>query len=90
MTFYRTKNCPGCRTIEETLNELVMTVRCVALQDKSELPAKLSGRKLPLLVDEGRIIEGPEKILEHLEQLADFKKQWYKYQSDACYCGEET
>jgi glutaredoxin len=90
MTFYRTKDCPGCRAVEETLNDLAMAVRCVAVQDKSELPAELAGCKLPLLVDEGSIIQGSDKILDHLEQLADFKKQWYKYQSDACYCSEET
>lgn len=89
MTFYRTKGCPGSQAIEETLNDLTMAFDSVVVDDISRLPEVLSGQKLPLLVDEGKIIQGAEKIVHHLAQLADFKKQWYKYQSDACYCEDD-
>jgi glutaredoxin len=89
MTFYRTKNCPGCQAIEGTLNDLAIAFDCVALEDKSGLPDELSGQKLPLLVDEGKLIQGGRDIVDHLAQLAEFKEQWYKYQSDVCYCEDE-
>ena len=89
MTFYRTTNCPGCQAVEDTLNDLVMACRYVNLDSRNGLPPELAGRRLPLLVDGDKIIEGSRPILAHLEKLADFKKQWYKYQSDVCYCDDE-
>ncbi len=86
MIFYRTQNCSGCQMIQETLQEMSVACRSVVVEDKSRLPDELSGQKLPLLVDEGNVIQGSRDILEHLSKLADFQKQWYKYQSDACYC----
>jgi hypothetical protein len=40
-------------------------------------------------MDDKEIIQGKDKILAHLEDLEGFKEQWYKFQSDACYCVEE-
>lgn len=75
--------------IQDTLQEMAIACRSVVVDDKTLLPGDLSDKKLPLLVDEGRIIQGSHDIFEHLSKLADFKKQWYKYQSDACYCQDE-
>jgi hypothetical protein len=42
----------------------------------------------PLLIDEGKIIQGSKNIINHLNELEEFKNQWYKFQSDVCYCEE--
>lgn len=89
MIFYRMKNCPGCAAIEETLNDLAIAYKSAVLDDKNEMPVELSGQKLPLLVDEDEVIQGSHNIIDHLTKVTEFKKQWYKYQSDACYCDEE-
>jgi len=89
MTFYRTKDCPGCQAIEDTLNDLAIAYDCVAVEDGNELPGELVGQKLPILIDEGKTIRGSSNIIDHLADLANLKKQWYKYQSDACYCEDD-
>jgi len=32
---------------------------------------------------------GSEAAIEHIEELRRFKEDWYRFQSDACYCEEE-
>ena len=75
--------------IQETLDEMAIACRSVALDDRHELPEDLRGRKLPLLVDQDRVFQGGEAIIGHLSELEKFKKQWYKYQSDVCYCEDD-
>jgi glutaredoxin len=87
-TLYRTENCPSCTTLEETLDELVVQHEVVVVDDPRDerLP---NGRKPPVLVDDERVVEGSEAIQEYLEGVQDFKAQWDKFQSDACYCDDE-
>jgi len=88
--FYKTKNCQSCRTIEDMLTELCMPFKVMALEDRDELPKTLpADASLPLLIDEQKILQGPTEIINHLEELGRLKEQWYKFQSDVCYCDEE-
>ena len=89
ITIYRTKGCPRCSDIQEALEELAIARRVVEVHTCNELPAEL--RKdfaPPLLLDEGKAIQGSSEILKYLEQMASFKELWYKHQSDACYCND--
>jgi hypothetical protein len=71
------------------LRELCMPFEVVVSEGRDTLPQMLpANAKLPLLTDEGEIFEGPENIINHLNYLQKFKEQWYKYQSDVCYCDE--
>jgi hypothetical protein len=89
LTFYRTKTCDGCGQIQEALDEMVIAHKTEVLDSADELPRELQGEGgPPVLVDEGKVIQGREDILNHLEELEGFKKLWEKYQTDACYCGE--
>lgn len=76
--------------IQEVLKELCLAHDTVVLDSRQDLPDELrASGPPPVLVDDGEIIQGREKILAHLEDLAAFKDLWYKFQSDACYCDEE-
>lgn len=87
---YITKHCSGCAGIDETLKELCIAHKTVVLGPDDQLPAQFSSaKKPPVLVDGEEVIQGSEKIVQHLQELAEFKALWDKYQSDACYCGEE-
>ena len=89
--FYRTKDCRGCQVIEETLREMSagFAVKIVGPRDEAmgDLPVEAPP---PVLVDGKTVIQGFENIIRHLEELEGFLKEWRKFQSDACYCGEET
>ncbi len=90
LTFYRTRDCARCDDIEEKIEELHIAHDVVALKnedadDEANLPP---GARPPVLIDEHEVIEGADAILKHLESLEKFKADWYKFQSDACYCDE--
>lgn len=89
ITFFRTKSCPGCSAIQETLEELCIAHKVILVDENrgrsSGLPA---GARPPVLVDEDEVIQGGDAIIGHLEKLKDFKAVWEKFQSDACYCDE--
>ena len=87
MKLYRHKECCECGAIQETLDELVMPYETLYPKDATRQVPGEDGR-LPVLVDEGRRFVVRDPILRHLEELRQFREQWYKYQSDACYCEE--
>ena len=71
------------------LRELCMPFKVVEIEDRDALPKNLPADTcLPLMIDEQFIVEGTADIINHLEELEKFKNQWYKYQSDVCYCDE--
>jgi hypothetical protein len=68
---------------ESTLAHRVLPGRCPG---KSAESAK-SGA--PALEDDEGVYMGAAAILKRLEELELECKEWYKYQSDACYCDDE-
>ena len=89
ITFYRTKKCPGCQSIQAVLENLSLAHKVVIISDKNKLPHGLPpNTKFPALVDNGEIVQGNRNIVTHMEKLEGFKKEWDKFQSDACYCDE--
>jgi glutaredoxin len=90
MTFFRTEDCKGCGAIQEALRHLCMAHETVVVSSEAELPAEAAGHGgPPILVDEHEVIGGSRQIIDHLEELERYKSQWYKYQSDVCYCDDE-
>ncbi len=90
ITFFRTSECGGCAAIQEVLGELTIAHDVVVLDAPEDLPSEFAAAgPPPVLVDGREIIQGRENILAHLEKLAEFRKLWYKFQSDACYCDKE-
>jgi len=55
--------------------------------NKNKLPY---GKRTPVLVDGQKIVQGSSNIARYLEKLEGFKTLWEKFQSDACYCGEDV
>lgn len=88
--FFRTRDCKGCAAIQEALEELSLAHKVVVLDSKNDLPGEFAAAgPPPVLMDDKETIQGRERILAHLEKLAEFRELWYKFQSDACYCDEE-
>ncbi len=82
-------DCPRCGDVVEVLEQLAVAFDVVKVARGDSLPAELpEGAHLPVLTDGDEVFQGSEEILDHLEQVKDFKALWYKYQSDACYCEE--
>jgi hypothetical protein len=88
LRFLRTRDCRGCQAIQGTLEELSLAHEVVVVSGPTDA-AMPPGNRPPLLVDEGRSIQGSEKIIAHLQELEGLKSQWERFQSDACYCDEQ-
>jgi glutaredoxin len=90
LKFHRTPDCLRCREIQETLEEMSYAHEVIVVRNRNEIEAEvLEHKKLPLLIDDDKVSEGSEEILQHLEELKGFKELWDKFQSDACYWGDE-
>jgi glutathione S-transferase len=88
--YFRMPNDGDSTVIQDALDELCMAHETVVLESAEELRADLTGQgRPPILVDGHNVITGSDHILTHLEELSRFKKQWYRFQSDACYCDEQ-
>jgi hypothetical protein len=72
------------------MEDLSLAHKVVMVKDRAELPVEISkDSRLPVMVDGNEIIQGHDQILHHLEELENFKAEWDKFQSDACYCDDE-
>jgi len=88
--FFRTESCPSCRDIENALKELCLAHEVVVVKAEDDIPASVApDTRLPFLIDGDKLIQGSNNIIAHLSELEEFKSQWYKFQSDACYYDEE-
>ena len=87
--FYRNAGCPACESREQILKELCIAHKAVVVYEnnKNKLPY---GKRAPVLVDGQKIVQGSSNIARYLEKLEGFKTLWEKFQSDACYCGEDV
>ena len=88
ITLYRTEDCPRCSAIQEVLEGMTLAHKVVIVDEPEDADVPHASR-LPVLEDEGEVIEGRDAILQHLDQLAGFKAEWEKFQTDACYCDDE-
>lgn len=90
LTLYVVPDCTSCATLRDALDDLAVSHETIEVSNPSELPASLGhDHTLPLLVDKDDLIEGTRAVLDYLETFEEFREQWYKFQSDACYCDEQ-
>jgi hypothetical protein len=88
--FFRSKNDPGSRDIEGTLRDMSLACEIVTVENKDDIPDSVSkDARPPFMLDEGTLYQGSGAIVDHLNELKAFQKQWYKYQSDVCYCDDD-
>jgi len=87
---YCRTGCPRCGSVRDALEELAIDTSVVEVARGAAPPEELPApARLPVLVDDGVTYQGSGAILEHIEELRRFKEDWYRLQSDACYCEEE-
>ncbi|MCM8797375.1 MAG: hypothetical protein NC923_05835 [Candidatus Omnitrophica bacterium] len=90
LIFYRTEDCQGCKGIQSTLEAMRVAHKVVIVKKGPiSVPGASSKVMPPVLIDEKIVIEGKDKIVSYLEKFEEFMQEWYKFQSDACYCDEE-
>ncbi len=89
LKFHRTSDCPRCGRIQEVLEQLNIVHEVMLTQTADSIEGLPRGTKIPVLLDEGKLFEGSEAILRRLEELEKFKREWYKFQSNSCYCNEK-
>jgi hypothetical protein len=86
---FRSEDCPRCDAIQEALEEQTLAHNVQVVQTAKDVPDAPEGAALPILVDEGKVFSGSADVLEHVKELEQFKAQWEKFQTDACYCDDE-
>ena len=72
--------------MRESLDELALAHETVAWPGQGKSGRLPEGTKPPVLVDDGRVIQGAADIFAYMEELEELKRVWLKYQSDVCYC----
>lgn len=90
ITFFRSSDCRECDAVEESLAEMCLAYKAVR-STAGDRPDEgfPEGSTSPVLMDDGERFEGGRAIRRHLEELREFKAEWDKFQSDACYCDEQ-
>ncbi len=86
MTLYITADGNTCSQIRASLEETALaheTVIVPAAGPSDRLP---EGTQPPVLVDDGKVMQGSEAIFAYIDELRELKREWLKYQSDVCYC----
>ncbi len=87
---YHRKNSADADEIRERLEDMVAAHQVEAVGSPEELPKFIGSMEdLPAMKDGSRIVTGRKKILKHLEEFELLKLEWDKFQSDACYCGDD-
>jgi hypothetical protein len=88
--FYYRSSCPRCTAVRDALGELLIRHQNHDLGAKESLPGDIEpDTPMPVLIDGSTVFAGTASVLEHLEELAAFRKEWYDIQSNACSCTEE-
>jgi hypothetical protein len=85
MTLYITENCKTCSALRESLDNTALAHETVVVPERWPFGGLPEGTEPPVLVDDGRVIQGSNDILAYIEHLRAFKEDWLKYQSDVCY-----
>lgn len=84
---YCRRDCPRCNAIAEGLRELAVRFDLVQVPPGEPPPAEPGEKgQLPVLTDEDGTFRGPQAVIDHLSELEDLKEDWYRFQSDVCYC----
>ena len=90
ITFFRNDNCQQCDAVEETLRDMSLAHKVVRPGATGSPTDQVPhGIAAPAVVDGEERFEGIPAIRRHLEALRQFKAEWDKFQSDACYCDDE-
>jgi hypothetical protein len=87
--FYRSEHCEGCEAVAEALRDMRLAHQTILVTEGESRDTHPGGGALPVLVDEGKVYEGRDAVMQRLEELEGFKEQWEKFQVDACYCEED-
>ena len=84
------RNCWTCSRIRESLGELAMAHEVVVVPREGQADRLPQGTQPPVLVDDGRVIQGSGNIFAYIDELQELKRVWLKYQSDVCYMDEDS
>ena len=88
ITLFVRANCPECETIREALKGLCLAYERIMVSNDHAGRGLPKGTEPPVLVDGETVITGSRNILGYLDEIAEFKARWEKFQSDACYYGK--
>jgi hypothetical protein len=86
---YRPVGCSICAEFEATLKEMVVAHKVIVVEKNQNSGALPPETPLPALKENGHIVAGPAAIAAHLQELEKFVADWRRFQTDACYIGDD-
>ncbi len=84
---YREEKSQAADEIEAEFKELVLGYDRVVV-DAATAEAQFSGRALPIITNNERIVSGDE-IRPYIEELTQLTQEWRLFQGDFCYVGDD-
>ncbi len=79
ITLHRPSRSPEADQVEEALRDLVFAHRVEVVEGQDGLPR---------ITDGTRVVHGAD-LPGYLEELRRLKADWSRFQSDACYTGDD-
>lgn len=83
ITLYREKENALADEIQEGLRNIVIAHEVQIVTDTEEGP--YPNLKLPILVDEGKPVNGEQALKKKVKELGELMELWDLFKSDACY-----
>ncbi len=88
ITLYRKACCPAGKAIQERLSDLVVAHR-VRIVDPETGDSELEPSRLPAIREGEELFSSQPEIQDYLIRLEKRMELWNRYQSDACYVGDD-
>ncbi|MEN6577647.1 MAG: glutathione S-transferase N-terminal domain-containing protein [Phycisphaerales bacterium] len=85
MTLYITEDSPICSILRDSLDETAMIHETVVVPAQGVSDRLPKGTETPVLIDDGKVVQGTASILAYIDDLWKLRADWLKYQSDTCY-----
>jgi len=85
---YREENSAQANIIEAEFRELVLGYDRVVIEPKEAAQLFGADISLPVITNNERTVSG-EQIRPYIKELMQLTRDWYRFQSDACYVDED-
>ena len=85
---YREENSAQADMIEAEFRELVLGYDRVVVAPSEATKLFGTERALPVITNNERVVSG-DAIPSYIQELIQLTRDWYRFQSDACYVDED-
>ncbi len=89
LKLYREPVSPQADAIEGELKDILLAYDRVVMDEGEARKQFGTGRRLPVLTNNERVVSGEAPLRAYLKELRQFMQDWQAFQGDSCYVDEE-